>query len=177
MANTHIISLSVCLCLSHLISRTHISLSLSLSRSHLFALSLSLSRIYNNAILTHTLCSLTHTYNLCALSSIHYTISLSHKTKQNKTKQTKQCSSLSHTLCSLTHSHNLTTKGSSQWCQGKKGAHAVMALVEMLHRIEKHEWPLDEHDSFPGLRLTITPGTIFKGNARSHFHTFYESKL
>jgi hypothetical protein len=38
-----------------------------------------------------------------------------------------------------------------------------MALVDILSRIEKHEWPLDEHDSFPGLNFVCTPGTLISG--------------
>jgi succinyl-diaminopimelate desuccinylase len=53
--------------------------------------------------------------------------------------------------------------GSSQWCSGRKGANAVMALVEVLYKIENYEWPLHLHESFPNLRLTITPGTVFNG--------------
>ena len=53
--------------------------------------------------------------------------------------------------------------GSSEWTKGIKGANATMALVDILSRIEKHEWPLDEHDSFPGLNFVCTPGTLISG--------------
>lgn len=53
--------------------------------------------------------------------------------------------------------------GSSEWTKGIKGANATMALVDILSRMEKHEWPLDEHDSFPGLNFVCTPGTLISG--------------
>lgn len=53
--------------------------------------------------------------------------------------------------------------GSVEWAGGAAGANAVTALAEILYRLECEPWPAGEHRAFPGLRLTVTPGTIVRG--------------
>jgi hypothetical protein len=42
-----------------------------------------------------------------------------------------------------------------------------MALVDILSRLDKHDWPLDLHDSFPGLNFVCTPTLINGGTYES----------
>jgi len=55
--------------------------------------------------------------------------------------------------------------GSTQWATRAKGAHAVLALAEIILEIEQHEWPKDLHSHFTDLKLEVTPGTVFNGGS------------
>lgn len=49
------------------------------------------------------------------------------------------------------------------WTRKLVGANAVMALTEILYKIENEQWPIDEDLDFPNLKFCVTPGTIFTG--------------
>ena len=52
--------------------------------------------------------------------------------------------------------------GSPAWSRGEEGLNASTGLAEVLLRLEKL-LPPDSHPAFPGMRTTLTPGTLLHG--------------
>ncbi|GMH36428.1 hypothetical protein BSKO_04296 [Bryopsis sp. KO-2023] len=53
--------------------------------------------------------------------------------------------------------------GSSDWANGRRGASAVMALAEILCKIEALQWEKKTVPGFEKTPLTVTPGTLIEG--------------
>ena len=55
--------------------------------------------------------------------------------------------------------------GVAEWHHHRQGANAVMALADLLLRLETLDLPADPPPGFEHLGLTITPGTVFQGGS------------